>query len=159
MDPNSAASGATPGPLSFGDEEMLTDNLACSAPSAFFFRPARPSRSVPALAVVKRGAARSRHQTHASAHTRSVCPTFQPCVRTPDMTNLPDNVLDILCRDILPSIRKTGGYSFEAHLDRLDAEFLAAEDKSEEGAPFQRYVRERKAIHTAWNWIVNQSAA
>jgi len=75
------------------------------------------------------------------------------------MTNLPDDVLNLLCRDILPTIRKTGGYSFETHLDRLDAEFLAAEDKSESGEAFQRYVRERRAIHQAWNWIVNQSAA
>jgi len=74
------------------------------------------------------------------------------------MTKMPDHVLNVLCREILPTIRKTGGYAFDDHFDRIDAEFLAAPDKSEEGEAFKRYVQDRTALAAALKWIATQSA-
>jgi|GEM_PF-6480534 len=74
------------------------------------------------------------------------------------MTKLPDPVLDLLCREVFPIIRKTGGYSFEDHFDRIDAEFLAAPDKSESGDVFRRYVQDLSALTAAREWIATESA-
>lgn len=75
------------------------------------------------------------------------------------MRNMPDHVLNVLCRDILPTIRKTGRYHFEDHLDRLDAEFLAADDQSADGEAFARYAEQRNALLQAWKWIVARSGS
>ena len=73
------------------------------------------------------------------------------------MTKLPDTVINVLCEDILPTLRKTGSYDFEAHLDKLDRELSAAVTHKDLAPAILEIVNRKINLLMAWQWITAQA--
>lgn len=73
------------------------------------------------------------------------------------MTKLPDTVINVLCEDILPTLRKTGSYDFEAHLAKLDSELSAAVTRKDLAPAIIEIVNRKINLLMAWQWIMAQA--